>query len=59
MAYVYDEGGPAVAFVENQASVYVLTEYNGRQYDMPPTSTFIVDVATGAVVFDSYGTFEL
>lgn len=50
-AYVY-KMGRELAFVESDANVWVLTQYNGKNYDMPPYSVSLVD-ETGKELYNT------
>ena len=42
-AYIYRQGSKQLVFIESDANVTVLTQFNGRDYDLPPYSVSLVD----------------
>lgn len=54
LAFVYGTAGSqGIAFIESQANVAVLTQFNGRNYTMPPYSVVFVDLKSGDVVYNT------
>jgi len=52
LAFVYKTGQKQLAFVENDANVSVVTQFNGRSYDMPAYSVSLVD-GTGKELYNT------
>ncbi len=53
-AYVYANATTSVAFIHNEANVWVLTKFQGLELDMTPGTVFVFDMNENVGVFDSY-----
>ena len=53
-AFVYSNATSSVAFIENDAALYVQVLFNGVQLTLSPSSVLIYDVHAQAAVYDTY-----